>query len=280
MIAPYCLLQAGEGSVELFKDKNDDIGSYSSSTVSVRIGKFDDGQIVIGEEMLQVEPYEVSNDSDEIYLITKENHTPGPPPVRRRNVITKIPDYQEQQNKAIVQVQTHNRQISEDQPSSLPSRHDDVFSSESDQHSSTSDVPVGQLSFQSSVNCSGKIKATSHLATPASNNKTPSKISPQGAKKLPISSGAPGALKQPSKRTSKSVVKQVMTASGNQTVSREPVSSDAKIKKGQRVVVSRANSSECGTVRAVDVSIDASISAFTQAVAQMDKSRANVTSSG
>ena len=80
-LCKYYLLQAGEGSVELFKDKNDDVGSYSSSTVSVRIGKFDDGQIVIGEEMLQVEPYEVSNDSDEIYLITKEKDTPGPPPV-------------------------------------------------------------------------------------------------------------------------------------------------------------------------------------------------------
>ena len=74
-------MQAGEGSVELFKDKNEDIGSYSSSTVSVRIGKFDDGQIVVGEEMLEVEPYEVSNDSEEIYLITKERNSPGPPPV-------------------------------------------------------------------------------------------------------------------------------------------------------------------------------------------------------
>ena len=67
--------------MELFKDKNEDVGAYSSSTVSVRIGKFDDGQIVIGEEILEVEPYEVSNDSNEIYLITKERDSPGPPPV-------------------------------------------------------------------------------------------------------------------------------------------------------------------------------------------------------
>ena len=77
-----CLfLQAGEGSVELFKDKDGDVSSYTSPTVSVRIGKFDDGQIVIGEEILEVEPYEVSNDSDEIYLIAKEKDSPGPPPV-------------------------------------------------------------------------------------------------------------------------------------------------------------------------------------------------------
>ena len=67
--------------MELFKDKNEDITSYSSSTISVRIGKIDDGQIVVGEEMLEVEPYEVSNDSDEIYLIEKETNLPGPPPV-------------------------------------------------------------------------------------------------------------------------------------------------------------------------------------------------------
>lgn len=65
--------------MELFKDQNDDVASYSSSTVSVRIGKFDDGQIVIGGEMLEVEPFDVSNDSEEIYLITKEKDTPGPP---------------------------------------------------------------------------------------------------------------------------------------------------------------------------------------------------------
>ena len=258
---PYYLLQAGEGSVELFKDKNDDIGSYSSSTVSVRIGKFDDGQIVIGEEMLQVEPYEVSNDSDEIYLITKEKDTPGPPPVRRskwRDVVTKVPHYREKQNEAIVQVQTYNRQISEDQPSSLPSSHD-VFGSEYEQHLSTSDVPLVQSSLQSFINRSGKIKATSHLATPASNDKTPSKISPQSVKMLPTSSGIPGALKQPS---SKSVIKEVVTARGNQTVSCEPVSAIVEIKKGQRVVVSRANSCEYGTVRAVNVLIGGKIKGF------------------
>ena len=68
--------------MELFKDKDGDISSYTSPTVSTRIGKFDDGQIVIGEEILEVEPYEVSNDSDEIYLITKEKDLPGPPPLK------------------------------------------------------------------------------------------------------------------------------------------------------------------------------------------------------
>ena len=76
--------------MELFKDKNEDISSYSSSTVSVRIGKFDDGQIVVGEEMLEVEPYEVSNDSDEIYLITKERNSPGPPPVNPKVATTSM----------------------------------------------------------------------------------------------------------------------------------------------------------------------------------------------
>ena len=65
--------------MELFKDKDADIGSYTSPLVSVRIGKFDDGQIVIGDEMLEVVPYEVSNDSEDIYLITKEKDTAGPP---------------------------------------------------------------------------------------------------------------------------------------------------------------------------------------------------------
>ena len=72
--------------MELFKDKNDDVGCYTSSTVSVRIGKFDNGQIVIGEEIFEVEPYEVSNDSNEIYLITKEKDSPGPPPVNPKVV--------------------------------------------------------------------------------------------------------------------------------------------------------------------------------------------------
>ena len=68
--------------MKLFKDKNEDVGAFSSSMVSVRIGKFDDGQIIIGEEILEVEPYEVSNDSEEIYLIDKEKYSPGPPPVK------------------------------------------------------------------------------------------------------------------------------------------------------------------------------------------------------
>ena len=58
--------------------------------VSVRIGKFDDGQIVIGEEILEVEPYEVSNDSEDIYLIAKEKDSPGPPPVNPKVVTTSM----------------------------------------------------------------------------------------------------------------------------------------------------------------------------------------------
>ena len=67
--------------MELFKDKDTDIASFSSSMVSVRIGKFEDGQIVIGGEILEVEPYEVSNDSQEVYLITREKDLPAPPTV-------------------------------------------------------------------------------------------------------------------------------------------------------------------------------------------------------
>ena len=69
--------------MKLFKDKDDNVSSYTSPTVSVRIGKFDDGQIVIGEEILEVELSEVSNDSDDIYLITKEKNSPHPPPNRK-----------------------------------------------------------------------------------------------------------------------------------------------------------------------------------------------------
>ena len=62
---------------------------------------------------------------------------------------------------------------------------------------------------------------------------------------------------QPSKRTGKSVIKQVETANGKQDVSCEPVSLSVAVKKGQRVVVCRANNSnEYGTVRAVNVTID------------------------
>ena len=74
-------IQAGEGSVELFKDEDAEIVSYSSATVFVRIGKFEDGQIVIGEDMFEVEPYEVYNDIDEVYLITREEDSDTPLPV-------------------------------------------------------------------------------------------------------------------------------------------------------------------------------------------------------
>ena len=221
--------------------------------------------------------------------LQEQLHTQGSVGGASGDVVSKMSRYREERNEAIIQVQAKqaeitklnaiiaqmassqaaqpsagifNRQISEEQPSSLPSGHDDVFGSESDQHSSTSDVPSAQSSLQSSGKHSGNIKATpSHLTSPASKI-TPSKISPQSVRKLPTSSGTPGALKQPSRRTSKSVIKEVVTASGNQTVSCEPVSAIVEIKKGQRVIVSRANSSEYGTVRAVDVSIDAKTKGF------------------
>ena len=72
----------------------------------------------------------------------------------------------------------------------------------------------------------------------------------------PSSSTPGGALKQPSKRTGNSVIKQVETANGKQDVSCESVGSAVEVKKGQRVVVCRANSTEYGTVRAVNVAID------------------------
>ena len=215
--------------------------------------------------------------------LQEQLHTKGSVGGASGDVVSKMSHYREEQNEAIIQVQVKqveitklnaiiaqmtssqaalpsagifNRQISEEQPSSLPSGHDDIFGSESDLHSSTSDVPSAQSSLQSSGKHSGNIKATtSHLTSPASKI-TPSKISPQSVKKLPTSSGTPGALKQPSRRTSKSVIKEVVTASGNQTVSCKPVSSFVEINEGQRVVVSRANSSEYGTVRAVNVSIE------------------------
>ena len=138
-----------------------------------------------------------------------------------------------------------NRQPSEDQPSSLPS-HSEVFTPESDRQLSISDVPSTQSSLESSGKHSDSRKVT-NLSTPMSNN-------PWSAKKLPTTSS--GALKQPSKQTAKSIIKQVETANGKQDVSCEPVDSAVEVKKGQRVVVCRTNSTEYGTVRAVDVIID------------------------
>ena len=219
----------------------------------------------------------------QVQTLQEQLHTQGSVGGASGDVVSKMSRYREERNEAIVQVQVKqaeitklnaiiaqmassqaaqpsagifNRQISEEQPSSLPSGHDDIFGSESDLHSSTSDVPSAQSSLQSSGKHSAKIKATtSHLTSPPSKI-TPSKLSPQSVKKLPTPSGTPGALKQPSKRTSKSAIKQVVvTASGKQTVACEPVGSFVDIKKEQRVVVSRTNSTEYGTVKAVNVSI-------------------------
>ena len=143
----------------------------------------------------------------------------------------------------------YNRQTNDDQPSSLPSGHGDVFASESDQCSSISDV----LSpHQTPSRHPDKGKAT-NLSAPR--NPTPSKTSPQSAKKT----SASGHF---TKQTSKSIIKQVTTANGEESVSCEPVSSLAEVKKGQRVVVCQANSDECGTVRAVNVTIDAKNKGF------------------
>ena len=189
------------------------------------------------------------------------------------DVVSKMSRYREERNEALVQVKTqqteiaklsaiiaqmastqaaqpmaavYNRQISDDQPSSLPSSHGDVFASESDQRSSTSDV----LSPHQTPNRnSDKGKATN---LSASKNPTPSKTSPQSAKKLSTSGGA---TRQPIKRTAKSIIKQVVTADGEESVSCEPISLQNEVRKGLRVVVSRTSSTECGTVRAVNVTI-------------------------
>ena len=81
----------------------------------------------------------------------------------------------------------------------------------------------------------------------------PSKTFPQKVKKLSTSGGA---TRQPTKRTTKSIIKQVMTADGEESVSCEPINLPTEVKKGQRVIVSQANSTEYGTVRAVSVTID------------------------
>ena len=68
--------------------------------------------------------------------------------------------------------------------------------------------------------------------------------------------------RQPTKRTSKSIIKQVVTADGEESVSCEPFSSLTEVKKGQRVIVSRTISTEYGTVRAVNVTIDVNMKGF------------------
>ena len=196
------------------------------------------------------------------------------------DVVSKLSQYREERNEALVQVQTQqveiaklsaiigqmastqaakpmaavfNRQTSDDQPSSLPSSHGNVFASEPDQHSSTSDVPSAH---QTPVRHSDKGKAT-NLSAPRI--LTPSKTSPQNARK---SSTSGGTTRRPIKRTSKSVIKQVVTADGEESVSCEPVSSHAEVKKGQRVVVSRTSSTEYGTVRVVNKTSDVKLKGF------------------
>jgi len=66
--------------VELLKSDNDYVCSFSSSNVSVRLGKWGDGQIVCGDEVLQIEPFDVTADSEEVYLIEKEKSQNPPPP--------------------------------------------------------------------------------------------------------------------------------------------------------------------------------------------------------
>ena len=189
------------------------------------------------------------------------------------DIVSKMSRYRDERNEAFVQVQAKqaeiaklsniiaqmassqaaaqpsptifNRQASEDQPSSLPSSHSgDVFTPESERHISASDM----LPVQSPLHSSGK-HSDKRLSTQTSVSKTANK-SPQGAKKLP------SAIKQPNKRTAKSVIKEVETGDGKQNVSCEPISSPFDLKKGQRVVVCRATNYECGTVRAVNVSIE------------------------
>ena len=209
----------------------------------------------------------------QVQALQEQLHTQGSGGGASADVISKMSRYRDERNEAIAQVQAKqaeiaklntiiaqiatsqaaqspptvlNRQTSEDQPSSLPN----VFTPESDQHLSISDVPPAQSTLQSSGKLSDRGKGT-QLSTPTSKNPTPS---PQSAKKQPPTPSS--SLKQPSKRTGKSVIKQVETANGKQDVSCEPVSSIAEVKKGQRVVVCRANSTEYGTVRAVNVAID------------------------
>ena len=189
------------------------------------------------------------------------------------DIVIKMSRYRDERNEALVQVQAQqaeiaklsniiaqmassqaaaqpsatifNRQTSEEQPSSLPSSHGrDAFTPESERHVSASDIPPAQSPLHSSGKYSDK-----HLSMQTSLPKIPNK-SPQGTKKVS------SALRQPNKRTAKSVIKEVDIANGKQEALCEPVSSTLEVKKGQRVVVCRAAGNGYGTVRAVNVSID------------------------
>ena len=72
--------QAGGGTAELFKSNDNDLCFFASSNVSVRLGEYSDGQIVCGDEILRTELFEVSADSEEVYLIIRDYGQPGPPP--------------------------------------------------------------------------------------------------------------------------------------------------------------------------------------------------------
>ena len=216
----------------------------------------------------------------QVQALQEQLHTQGGSGGASSDVISKMSRYRDERNEAIVQVQTKqaeiaklnaiiarmassqaaqspsavfNRQTSDDQPSSLPTSHSDVFTPESDRHFSISDVPSAQSSLQSSGKHSDKGKT--HLSTPTTKSSTTVKASPQSARK---SAPTPtSAIKQPGKRTAKSVIKQVETVNGTQDVTCEPISLPTEVKKAQRVVVCRANSTEYGTVRAVNVAIEA-----------------------
>ena len=216
----------------------------------------------------------------QVQVLQEQLHTQGGGGGASADVISKMSRYRDERNEAISQVQVKqaeiaklnaiiaqmassqaaqqspavfNRQTSEDQPSSLPS-HGEVFTPESERQLSISDVPPpAQSSLQSSGKHSDKGKGT-YLSTPTSKNGTPSKTSPQSAKKVITTPS--GGLKQPTKRTSKSVIKQVETANGKQDVWCEPVTSAVEVRKGQRVVVCRTSSTEYGTVRALHVAIE------------------------
>ena len=212
----------------------------------------------------------------QVQALQEQLHTQAGGGAAGGDVFSKMTRYREERNEAVLQVQTQqaeitklnniivqmassqaqpavgsvfNRQLSQDDSSLPHSSHSDVSGSESDQRSSISDLPPAQPS-PGKHSDKGK---PSHLTSPTTKNLTPSTASPQTHKKLPPSGG--GVKKLP-RRSSKSIIKQVATASGEQSVWCDPVSSLTEVKKGQRVLVGRANSIDCGTVRVVNVTIE------------------------
>jgi len=152
---------------------------------------------------------------------------------------------------------SYTRQFSSDDPSSPTG---DVLTSLSD-HSFTSDVSSTQYS---ATKYSDMDKVLHNAPAPTNQNyqslsasKLPTK-GQQGSRKIPsaASSHTPSSsiVKKPSKRSSKAIIKQATTSmSGKKAqVWCEPVTS---VSEGQRVLVTRTNSDECGTVRVVNVII-------------------------